>query len=61
MAKRTDQEMTSESWRRQLNERLRLAFIARSEERWQTDQGRPMTDEELRRVLRRYPGDLPES
>ncbi|HEV2006690.1 MAG TPA: hypothetical protein VGQ85_08770 [Candidatus Limnocylindrales bacterium] len=46
--------------RRDLNRRLRVAFIAGSEERWLADHGRPMTAEELRRVLRRYPGDLPE-
>ena len=46
--------------RRELNRKLRLAFIAGSEERWQLDHGRPMTVDELRRVLRRYPGDLPE-
>ena len=46
--------------RRALNRKLRLAFLAGSEERWLADHGRPMTAEELRRVLRRYPGDLPE-
>jgi hypothetical protein len=46
--------------RRVLNRRLRLAFLAGSEERWLADHGRPTTAEELRRVLRRYPGDLPE-
>jgi hypothetical protein len=46
--------------RRELNRKLRLAFIAGSEERWLRDHGRPMTADELRRILRRYPGDLPE-
>jgi hypothetical protein len=49
-----------EARRRELNRRLRVAFIAGMEERWLADHGRPMTAEELRRVLRRYPGDLPE-
>jgi hypothetical protein len=39
--------------------KLRLAFIAGSEERWFHDHGRPMTADELVRVLRRYPGDPP--
>jgi hypothetical protein len=46
--------------RRNLNQRLRLAFIAGSEERSRRELGRGLTDEELRRTLRRYPGDLPE-
>ena len=46
--------------RQELNRRLRLAFIAGSEERSQRELGRGLTDVELRRILRRYPGDLPE-
>jgi hypothetical protein len=46
--------------RQELNRRLRLAFIAGSEERSRRELGRGLTDEELRRTLRRYPGDLPE-
>ena len=46
--------------RRELNQRLRLAFIAGAEQRSRQTAGRGLTDEELRRTLRRYPGDLPE-
>src|SRR5664280_1935889 len=38
----------------------RIAFIAGAEERSQRELGRPLTADELRRVLDRYPGDLPE-
>ena len=43
-----------------LNERLRAEFIAGAEAEWRKRTGRPMTREELVRVLRRYLGDLPE-
>lgn len=43
-----------------LNRRLRLAFIQGAEERSRLEHGRALTADELRRVLRRYPGDLPE-
>jgi hypothetical protein len=43
--------------RSDLNERLRAEWIAGAEEEWRQRNGRPMTAEELRRVLRRYPGD----
>jgi hypothetical protein len=43
-----------------LNQRLRLAYIARAEERCRREVGRPLTNKELRWVLARYPGDLPE-
>jgi hypothetical protein len=45
---------------RELNRRLRFAFIAGAEERSQRELGRGLSEEELERVLRRYPGDLPE-
>jgi len=45
---------------RALNQRLRLAYIARAEERCRREVGRPLTNKELRWVLARYPGDLPE-
>jgi len=44
--------------RRVLNQRLRLAFIAGAEERSRRTVGRGLTDDELRRVMSRYPGDL---
>jgi hypothetical protein len=45
---------------RELNRRLRVAFIAGAEEQSQREAGRGLTEQELERVLRRYPGDLPE-
>jgi hypothetical protein len=48
-----------EQERRELNRRRRMAFIARAEERSQRALGRPLTADELRRVLERYPGDPP--
>jgi hypothetical protein len=42
--------------RRRLDERLRAEYIAHAEEEWRKRTGRPMTTEELERVLRRYPG-----
>ena len=39
-------------------QRLRAEFIAGAEEEWRKRTGRPMTAEELKRVLRRYPGDI---
>jgi hypothetical protein len=40
-----------------MNLRLRAEFMAGAEEEWRKRTGRPMTVEELERVLRRYPGD----
>ena len=45
---------------RELNRLLRAAFIAGAEERSRSRLGRGLSEEELERVLRRYPGDLPE-
>jgi hypothetical protein len=42
--------------RRRLNERLRAEYLAGAEEEWRKRTGRPMTAEELERVLGRYPG-----
>jgi hypothetical protein len=42
---------------RRLEERLRAEFIAGTEEESRRWLGRPLTPEELARVLRRYPGD----
>jgi hypothetical protein len=44
--------------RRRLSERLRAEFIAGAHEESRKQTGRPMTAEELERVLRRYPGDV---
>ena len=43
---------------RELNRRLRVAFIAGAEEHSRRELGRALSEEELERVLRRYPGDL---
>ncbi len=45
---------------RELNRRLRTAFLAGAEEQMRRDHGRGLTDDELRRVMAEYPGDLPE-
>jgi len=44
--------------RKELNDRVRQEFITGAEEEWRRRTGRPMTKEELERVLRRYPGDV---
>src|ERR1019366_3032745 len=46
--------------RARLNQRLRAAFIEGAEVDMRRLLGRGLTAEELERVLRRYPGDLPE-
>jgi hypothetical protein len=56
MTERPNREVTAEACRRRLNERLRAEFIAGAEEEWRKRTGRPMTAEELERVLRRDPG-----
>jgi hypothetical protein len=43
---------------RQMNLRLQAEFMAGAEEEWRKRTGRPMTADDLERVLRRYPGDL---
>jgi len=58
--KQPRQPSGSTSRSRELNRRLRVAFIAGAEERSRETVGRGLSEEELRRVLRRYPGDLPE-
>jgi hypothetical protein len=45
-------------WRRRPKGRLRAEFLAGAEAEWLKRTGRPMTAEELERVLRRYPGDV---
>lgn len=46
--------------RRELNRKLRRAFLEGAEERSQRELGRGLTTAELDRIIRRYPGDLPE-
>jgi hypothetical protein len=60
MDMRTDAQVAETRRRAELNRRLRLAFLAGAEERSVREHGRGLTADELRRVLRRYPGDLPE-
>jgi len=55
---RTDPDLVRQR-RAELNRRLRLAFIAGVEERSSREHGHGLTADELRRVLARYPGDLP--
>jgi hypothetical protein len=58
-----DQKAASKSLtgrRADLNRRLRLAFIEGAEGDSRSRLGRGLTEEELQRVLRRYPGDAPE-
>jgi hypothetical protein len=48
----------ADDWCPHMNRRLRAEFIAGAEEEWLKRTGRPMTAEELERMLRRYPGDI---
>jgi hypothetical protein len=50
----------SDQRRTRLNQRLRQAFIEGAEVDMRRVLGRGLTAEELERVLRHYPGDLPE-
>ena len=45
--------------RQRFKERARMEYVAGAEGEWRKRTGRPMTAEELERVLRCYPGDLP--
>jgi hypothetical protein len=45
-------------WRRHVNERLRLEFIAGAEAQSRNLLGRGLTAEELALLLRNYPGDI---
>jgi hypothetical protein len=56
--KRPERPIDAADWQRRMNLRLRAEFIAGAEDEWRRRTGRPMTNEELERVLRRYPGDV---
>jgi len=56
--KRPERPIDAADWQQQMNRRLRAEFIAGAEEEWRKRTGRPMTREELERVLGRYPGDV---
>jgi hypothetical protein len=43
----------------ELNQKLRAAFMAGTEERSLRQRGRGLTADELRTVMTEYPGDLP--
>jgi hypothetical protein len=60
VTQRPRQPTESASRRSALNRRLRIAFIAGAEEDSHSRIGRGLSEEEFRRVLRGYPGDLPE-
>ena len=55
----TPAEVDLPEHRRQLNLKLRAAFLAGAEEQSLADHGRGLTEEELRLVMAEYPGDLP--
>lgn len=50
-------ERSLEKQRRRLRERARAAFVEGAEEFSRVNSGRPLTRDELQRVLKRYPGD----
>lgn len=60
MGERSRASRLAEEHRHELNRRLRATFIEGAEERSRETHSRGLTDEELRRIMRRYPGDLPE-
>jgi hypothetical protein len=56
--KRPERPIDPADWQRKMNLRLRREFVAGAEEENRRLTGRPLTAEELERVLRRYPGDV---
>jgi hypothetical protein len=60
VSERSRESIESPASRQALNRRLRIAFVAGAEEGSRSRLGRWLSEEEFRRVLRRYPGDLPE-
>jgi hypothetical protein len=60
MADRQGEAKRLAARRRELNQRLRLAFIVGAEERSRQTVGCGLADEELHRIMRRHPGDLPD-
>jgi hypothetical protein len=60
MSERSRAARLAQELRHELNRRLRAAFIEGAEERSRRALDRGLTDEELRRITRRYPGDLSE-
>jgi hypothetical protein len=60
MTERSRATRLAEERRHELNRQLRAEFIEGAEERSRKTHGRGLTEEELSRIIRRYPGDLPE-
>jgi hypothetical protein len=60
MSERSRATRLAEERRHDLNRRLRAESLEGAEERSRKAHGRGLTDEELRRIIHRYPGDLPE-
>ena len=60
MSERSRATRLAEERRHGLNRRRRAEFLEGAEERSRKAQGRGLTDEELSRIIRRHPGDLPE-
>lgn len=58
MDQATRESINRAARRSELNRRLRQAFLEGAEERSMRVLGRGLTDDELRRVLRWYPGDI---
>lgn len=56
--KRPERPIEPADWQRRMNIRLRAEFIAGAEEESRKRLGRGLTNEELERELRRYPGDV---
>lgn len=57
-ARRELDERTDEEYRADLNRPLRTVWVQGAEEESRRRLGRPLTKDELERVLRRYPGDV---
>ncbi len=44
--------------RQRLNERARFDYVVDAEHEWRRRHDRPMTAQDLERIVRRYPGDV---
>lgn len=53
-------EQHRQTRRAELNRKLRQVFVEGADEQSQRERGRGLTPSKLERVLKRYPGDLPE-
>ena len=57
---RARSEMSASEWRRDVNRRIRAAWLSGADEASRRLFGRGLTLEELRAIIARYPGDLEE-